>query len=226
MRRLPFVAALFAVVLSFAPAQELPPQDLVFQRWVRDTFFGGYRPAGNTQRWDVPASSNADHGGVPVTLKTARLGATVELGDALRQYAVDEPFMLVVGFWEPAGDAKRFVNIVAPVIPPELWRKLWGPVTFADLQRLDALIKDTGPTVEEIRRRALAIRNSPPFNQAIIQVNPRIDERGQRHLQCSLRFRDVFMHLAPDANQGAQERPTIFGIEYPNATDSKPPAVH
>ncbi len=222
MRRLPFHAALVALLLPFAPAQEMSPHDLVFQRWVRDSFFGGYRPASSGQRWDIPASANPDHGEVPVTLKTARLGTAIDLGDALRQYAIDEPFVLILGFWEQADDGNRFVNIVAPTISPGLWRKLWGPVTFADLQRFDALIKDTGPTVEEIRRRALAVRNSPPFNQALIQVNPRIDERGQRRLQCSLRFRDIFEQLAPGADPGAQERPVLFGTDYLAAPTAKP----
>jgi hypothetical protein len=220
--RLRPVAAVCAILLSAATAQDLSPQGLVFDRWIRDTFFGGYRPANNSQRWDIPASANSDHGGVPVNVKTARLGGAVDLGDALRQYEIDEPFMLVIGFWQPDADTAHFVNLVAPAVSPEQWRKLWGSVTYSDLQRLDALIKDTGPTVEEIRRRALAIKNSPPFSEAIIQVNPRIDERGPRRLQCSLRFQDVFTQLAPEANPGAQERPSLFGIEYPGPAIPKP----
>jgi hypothetical protein len=57
--------AAFAAVLTLASAQEVQPQELVFEKWVRDTFFGGYRPAGYAQRWDIPATENKDHGDIP-----------------------------------------------------------------------------------------------------------------------------------------------------------------
>ena len=195
---------------------------LVFEQWVRDTFFDGYKPASHTQRWDIPATANQAHGGIPVNPKASKYGTAVDLGDALRQHEIDEPFMLIIGFWQQDGDEKRMVNIIAPEISPELWRRLWGPVTYADLRRLDALIKDTGPSVEETRRRALRMKNSPPFTQAVIQVNPKIDTRGQRRLQCSIRFTDVFQHLAPGADSKPQERPTLFGVEYPGPIPSSP----
>lgn len=221
MRRLFPATALLAALLSLAPAQEGPLHDLVFERWVRDTFFGGYRPASYTQRWDIPASANRDRGGIPVNLKLAKLDAAVDLGEALPQYEIDESFMLIIGFWEQAGEEKRLVNIIAPTITPGQWRKLWGPVTYADLRRLDALIKDPAPTVEETRRRALQLKNSPPFSEALIQVNPRIDDRGQRRLFCSIRYRDVLTHLVPGADSKLPAPPILFGVEYPRATAPK-----
>lgn len=182
---------------------------------MREAFFGGYQPASYTQRWDIPAAANKDHGGIPVNPKTAKYGMPVDLGDALRQYEISEPFTLVVGFWQQDGGVKRIVNIAAPVITPELWRKLWGPVTYADLLRLDGLVKNPGRSVEEIRRLALQMKNAPPFSAAVIQVNPKIDEHGQRRLQCSISFADFFQHLAPGADREPQAHPSLFGVEYP-----------
>lgn len=209
-------------ILALAPAQEVQRHGLVFEQWVRDTFFAGYKPASYTQRWDIPATANREHGGIPVNPKAVKYGTAVDLGDALRQHEIDEPFLLIIGFWQQDGDVKRLVNILAPEISPAQWRKLWGPVTHADLLRLDAVIKDTGPSVEETRRRALQIKNSPPFPAAVIQVNPKIDTRGQRRLQCSIRFADVFKYLAPGADPQPQERPTLFGVPYPGPIASKP----
>lgn len=222
MRRVLLTLAACAAILTLASAQEVQSHGLVFERWVRDTFFDGYKPASYTQRWDIPASANRDHGGIPVNPKAVKHGTAVDLGDALRQYEIDEPFLLILGFWSQDGDVKRIVNIIAPEISPELWRKLWGPVTYADLRRLDALIKDPGPTVEETRRLALKMKNAPPFTGAVIQVNPKIDNHGQRRLQCSIRFSDVFKHLAPGADPRPQDRPALFGVEYPGPIASKP----
>lgn len=214
--------AVFAALLSLAaPAQEVQRHGLVFERWVRDTFFGGYKPASYTQRWDIPAEANKDRGGIPANPKAIKHGTAIDLGDALRQYEIDEPFLLIVGFWQQEGDQKRITNIVAPRISPELWKKLWGPVTYNDLWKLDELIKDPARPVEEVRRLALRIKNAPPFNQAVIQVNPKIDDR-QRRLQCSIRFADFFKHVAPDADPTPQAEAKLWGVAFTGLIDSPP----
>ena len=204
------------------PAQEVQQHGLVLEQWVRDTFFDGYQPANYTQKWDIPATANKLHGGIPVNPKAAKYGTPVDLGDALRQFKIDEPFILVVGFWQQAGDEKRFVNLIAPRIDPALWKKLWGPVTLADLQRLDAVIKDKSLTPAQARAAALKIKNAPPFTQSVIVVNPKIDSKTQRRLQCSLRFADIFKHLAPDATSAAQDRVSLWGVPFPQTVASKP----
>lgn len=219
--RLAWLAAALASVAAVA-AQEVQQHGLVFEQWVRDTFFEGYRPPNYTQKWDIPAAVNKKFGGVPVNPKAAKFGTPVDLGDALRQFQIEEPFLLVVGFWEQIGDEKRFVNIVAPRIDPAQWKKLWWPVTLADLQRLDAVIKDKNLSPEEARAAAQRIKNAPPFTQAIIVVNPKIDSKTQRRLQCSLRFDDVFTHLVPGGNRAPQDQPALWGIAFPHAVASKP----
>jgi hypothetical protein len=218
------VASLLAGLLTFAAltAQEVQQHGLVFERWVRDTFFDAYRPANYTQKWDIPATANQRFGGVPVNPKATKYGTPVDLGDALRQFKIDEPFVLVIGFWRQEGDEKRFVNLVAPRIEPAAWKKLWGSVTLADLERLDAVIKDKSLTPEQARAAALKIKNAPPFTDAVIVMNPKIDGKSQRRLQCSLRFDDVFRHLAPEADRNPQERPALWGVEFPELVPSKP----
>ncbi|MDI1320140.1 MAG: hypothetical protein PSW75_08100 [bacterium] len=225
MSRLLRLFAVLVTVAAAANAQEVQSHGLVFEKWVRDTFFNGYKPASYSQRWEIPAIENHDHGGLPVNPKTVKYGTAIDLGDARRQYEIDEPFLLVVGFWSQAGDAKRIVSIAAPAITPEAWRQLWAPITYADLLKLDALIKDTGPSVEELRRLALKMKNSPPFSQAVMQVNPKIDPHGQRRLQCSLRFADFFRHLLPGVDPQPETRPTLFGVEYPGPLASPPRTI-
>lgn len=215
------LAVLTAVLLAALPAQEVQHHGLVFEQWVRDTFFGGHRPRSYTQKWDIPAEANERFGRVPVNPKAIKHGAPVDLGDALRQYETDEPFLLVIGFWQQEGGHKRFTNIVAPRISPEQWRALWAPITYADLLKLDALIRDPARPVDEVRRLALRMKSAPPFTQAVIQVNPKIDGK-QRRLQCSLRFADVFKHLAPDADPAPQARPELWGVAFPAPIESPP----
>lgn len=222
MRRLLPFAAAFALLLAPGAAQEVQQHGLVFEQWVRDTFFDGYQPPSYTQRWDIPAAANRAHGGIPVNPKAAKYGTPVDLGDALRQFDIAEPFLLVIGYWRQEGATKRFVNVVAPRLEPAQWRALWHPITRADLEKLAAIVKDRSLTPAQARAAAARIKNAPPFSQAIIVVNPKIDGASQRRLQCSLRFADVFRHLAPEASRAPQPAPALWGAPVPSAFASPP----
>lgn len=207
---------------SWTRAQEVQRHGVVFEEWVRGTFFDGYRPESHTQKWDIPAEANRRHGGVAVNPKAIKWRTSVDLGDALRQFDIDEPFILVIGYWIQDGPKKRFVKIVAPRIEPEQWRALWGPVTRADLQRLDAMIKDRDIPHQEVRRRAKAMKAGPPFSEAVFTLNPKIDSKGQRRLQCSLRFDEVFARLLPGVTPTAEDAPELWGVAFPGPIESGP----
>jgi hypothetical protein len=205
-----------------AAAREVQSHGLLFEQWLRETFFGGYMPESHTQKWDIPAAANPDHGRVPVNPKAAKHGTPVGLGDALRQFEIAETFMLIVGFWQQTTpNEKRWTNVQSVVVTPEKWKKLWFPVTSEDLKKLDTVIKDKSLSLEEARVRAQSIKSRHPFTEAVIQVNPKIDG-SQRRLQCSLRFDDFFKHLAPQASSVPQVQPQVFGVPIPAAFESAP----
>jgi hypothetical protein len=200
-------------------ASEVQRHGLTFEEWVADAFFDGYRVEQATQKWDIPAAANRRHGRIPVNPKATQYGEPVMLGDALRQFDIDETFLLIVGFWRQKGADKKFVQALTLRITPAQWRRLWAPVTRGDLEKLDALIKDTSRPVAEVRREALRFKSRPPFSEAVIQVNPKIDAR-QRRLQCSISFVRLFENLAPGVDRAPREAPEIFGRPLPRITDS------
>ena len=83
------------------------------------------------------------------------------------------------------------------------------------------MIKDKNLSIDEARAEAKRIKSMPPFAEAVMQVNPKIDS-SQRRLQCSLRFADFFKHLAPDQTSDKQAAPKVFGIPIPPSLDSSP----
>lgn len=225
MKPLPSLSFVFSFLffLSPASAREVQSHGLLFEKWLRDTFFGGYTPKGYTQKWDIPAEANPTHGRIPVNPKAIKYGTPIDFGDALRQFEIiekDERFLLIVGFWDQATKTeKKWVNVQTVEIKPTDWARLWSPLTRSDLNRLIAVIKDKSLTLDEARQRAKAMKNLPPFTEAIMQVNPKIDG-SQRRLQCSVRFDDFFKHLAKTANSARQESPTVFGVPIPTTFDS------
>ena len=210
------VAVLFSAA---ANASEVQRHGLSFEQWVADTFFGGRLSTGPTDKWDIPASANRAHGRIPVNPKATQYGEPVLLGDALRQYDIDEPFLLMVGFWDQDGRDKKFVQSLVAEVTPAQWRRLWAPVTRADLEAMDKLVKDTLRPVAEVRREVLRRKKRPPFSQAVIQLNPKIDA-SQRRLQCSISYVRLFKYLAPDRDRRAQDSAEIFGRRIPPITAS------
>lgn len=217
-----FILLLAPLWPGLVPAQEVQRHGVVFEEWIRATFFDGYEPESYTQKWDIPGEANRRFGGMPVNPKAAKYGTAIGLGDALRQYDIAEPFILLVGFWQQDGDVKRFVNIQPITIHPEVWRLMWGPVTRDDLERLDALTKNRDLDYREARTQAHAMRSEPPFADSIIRLNPKIGsgEHGQRRLQCSLGFDDLFNLLASHADRNAQEQPELWGVPFPGPVAS------
>jgi len=219
------MSCLLLVLAWSANAAEVQSHGYLWETWIADTFFDGYRQASYTQLWDIPAEANTARGGIPVNPKFTKFRTPVDLGDALRQFDIDEAFILIVGYWVQEGDTKRIVNVIAPRVEPVQWRKLWGAITRADLERFDAVIKDRNIGYLEARRRAQAMKASTPFNTALITLNPKIDSKGQRRLQCSLGFDAVFTHLAPEATREAGEAPELFGRPIPAPFHSLPRSV-
>jgi hypothetical protein len=214
------LAFLFAL-LSIAHASEVQRHGLSFEHWVGDTFFSGHRPSGLTDKWDIPASANTQHGRIPVNPKATQYGEPMLLGDALRQYDINEPFLLIVGFWQQDGRDKKFVQSLVARIEPEQWRKLWAPVTRKDLEVMDKLVKDTSRPIADVRREVLKRKKQPPFSQAVIQLNPKID-KSQRRLQCSISYVRLFKNLAPGRDRKARSSADIFGRRIPPVSASLP----
>src|SRR5690606_36949186 len=106
--RLPllWLSCLFVLLAPILSAQEVQRHGVAFEQWVRDTFFDSYQPEHYTQKWDIPAAANLRHGGIAVNPKAAKYRSAVDLGDALRQFDIDQPFILLVGYWQQEGPEK------------------------------------------------------------------------------------------------------------------------
>jgi hypothetical protein len=165
-----------------------------------------------TGKWDLPPELNPNPQLGPISIKTAKWNSSICFGDACRQYQIDHIFTLVIGFWERVRDEKRIVKIVSVAVKPNVWASLWNPITLTDLMRLDRQIKDKKLTYKEARMLARNALKAPPFSNSIFRVNPKIDSKKQRRLQCSLTQQNFFRHLAPEIIPQKEEAPSLWGV--------------
>ncbi len=196
-----------------------------FESWVIRTFFV-LSGTGYTQKWDVTPEFNRleiipetmRH--LPVSIKTCEYGSPIGFGDALRQFNLSEDFLLIVGFWRQDGASKNFVAAEAYKVSASYWKSLFAPITSEVLLRLDRIIKDTTAHYTTARMAAKNAKNSLPFTDAKIVLNPKIDSKTQRRLQCSLGFNAFWQMVGKEPYSSVQC--TLFGEFVPNPFSSGP----
>jgi len=216
----PAVVRGFLLVLAFfffqeAWAEEQQSQGYRFEQKVIRQFTGKENfETSYTSKWDIPAEFNTATGR-PVSVKCIRWGNSVYLGDALRQRKISEPFEMVIGFYE-ADKKKGLARLKALhhlTIRPEDWNRWWGGITFEEIERLNAGIKNKPLEEAQAFARDLAakLRKKP----GIVDLNPKVN-KDQRRIQCSIPF-NVFFREIIGREPEAQVRFEILGKDFPES---------
>lgn len=199
---------------------EVQAHGFSFEKWVRDHFFGGYK--GNyMQKWDVPSDHNtydavpSDLRNLNVSIKTAKFSSPIGLGDVLRQRQINEPFVMIVGFWKQVtATEKQIVDIGVVQFTPNAWLGLWGDLTLAELQQIDVVIKNQRLPYREARARAREWKLRASVSTSILVINPKIDSGTQRRIQCSLPYSTFWRFVGRNAN--SHDCPELWGHVFPN----------
>jgi hypothetical protein len=199
---------------------EVQAHGFSFEKWVRDQFFAAY---GGTymQKWDVPPGHNM-HPVVPeclrrlpVSIKTAKLGSPIGLGDVLRQRQIDHDFLMIVGFWEQKTlTEKWFVDIGCAVFRAAYWKALWGQLTLGEISVIDAVVKNQATHYSLVRAEAQKWKRSVSERGCTLVINPKIDSKTQRRIQCSLP-NTAFWSVAGRTSLKL-DAPELWGRVFPN----------
>jgi rubrerythrin len=187
-----------------------------FEKWLKDTFFKSFTQTGPTDKWDATnvsykskyALHTSTFGGLSISIKTCKYGQAVNFGDAIRQLENNEDFLLVVAFWQNAGRHKKIVSIGAVKIDAQDWQNLFITEEEADVEDYDEYLESE--TIKKIRdldrgikrdersdykdARAFAKKAKKEIPETSMSINPKIDSKKQRRLQCTMPF-SVFQEL-------------------------------
>ncbi len=189
-----------------------------FENWIKETFFAEFSVS-YSNKWDIPAEFNTlpnipdEFRHLPVSVKTCKNRKTIYFGDALRQFGIDEDFLLIVGFWEQSGKNKNFVAIEAVKATKQKWKNLFQPLMEKDIKLLDSTIKNREMNYVEVKELAEKIKKSFPPTKIVL--NRKVDSKKQRRLQCSLTFKTFwsdFVGKEPYRNIEC----SLFGKTVPN----------
>lgn len=203
---------------------EVQAHGFSFEKWVRDHFFAGY--IGNyMQKWDVPLEQNSSDAvpsafrNVPVSIKTAKTGSPIGLGDILRQRQIDERFVMIAGFWKQQTPTEKWiVEIGCAVFEIASWQGLWGGLTLAEIQEIDRMVKNQSEHYSIVRTKARTWKKRSSVATCTIVINPKIDSKTQRRIQCSLPYKTFWATV--DREPSPQKEPELWGQVFPNPIKS------
>lgn len=174
------------------------------------------------QKWDIPPDKNSDisipseYRNIPVSVKTAKYGSPIGLGDVRRQRSIDTSFIMIVGFWKQRNPSEKwFEEIGVAAFTAPVWDNLWGSLTFEEISAIDSRIKDLTLPYATARQTAKDWKNAYVSQAGSeIVINPKIDSKSQRRIQCSIPF-STFWRVAGRAPLPT-DYPSLFGVPFEN----------
>jgi hypothetical protein len=209
---------------------EVQAHGFSFEKWVCDHFFSGYQGT-YMQKWDVPPDRNvevsvpAKFHKLPVSIKTAKLGSPIGLGDVLRQRQIDHGFLMIVGFWEQRTAAEKWIaDIGFAAFDPTVWEKLWGQLTLDEIASIDQVVKNPNEHYSIVRAKAQQWKRKPAVQSSTLVINPKIDSKKQRRIQCSLPY-PTFWNFA-GRSPAPEDCPELWGHVFPNPIQSSARTFH
>jgi hypothetical protein len=198
---------LFLLLVFTFPVQakEVQSHGFTFEQQVWNHMF----QRGYTDDWDIPGSANLQNPGVPISVKFMEWKNSIYLGDAGRQFAVNEPFEMVVGFYQKVEGEKQIVALHHLSFTPEQWQQMWGEITAVELAAFSERIKQGSIEAAQdyARPHAAELRKK----SGIFSINPKIN-KDQRRIQCSIPF-TVFYQQVLKQEPEIQEKIILWGRE-------------
>ncbi len=123
---------------------------------------------------------------------------------------------MIVGFWKQRTISEKwFEEIGVSLFTVTAWNNLWGSLSIEDITEIDLRIKNLSLPYATARKTAQDWkRDCVSRSGAEIVINPKIDSKSQRRIQCSIPF-NTFWRIAkriPSPN----ESPKLFDICFEN----------
>lgn len=152
-----------------------------------------------TSHWDI-LSEYDEELFIPTSIKTTK-NNIIWLSDARNFISNHESFRLIVAQYNQKNGYKEFYNLLEFIITPEILDKIIGDLKIDFVKEFHESINKFGYGKEN---QILARDISKKFKElnketkTLITLNPKIDSKRQRRLQCSIKISDLIKVIQPN----------------------------
>lgn len=162
-----------------------------FENLVKETFLKGKNDnAKALDAFDIKACTET--GNSPVSVKMTKT-ETVGLADAYRAFQINHDFKMIVGTYIQDGSMKSIRQIYEFNITASEWETIKGNIPIESISNFNQSIKffPTGKHKEAREYSKKFKKDIHKQYQSYIDLNPKIDSKNQRRLQCSISIYDL-----------------------------------
>lgn len=146
--------------------------------------YGMEGSVGYTTEWD------ARYKGIPVSIKTKKIGQSVEMADFFRNSNKTEDFILVVGFW---GDEKGvIVEEHFLYINKNYWMSQFDPLLVESFRNIFDGVTNSYEDDDKWKKRREDATKLWEEKGSIIKVNFKRDHKKQKRVQCSIKNKEFY----------------------------------
>ena len=164
----------------------------IFENEIRKKVFELQEESNDTNIHDIPCSKNKFDFNENISIKTTG-SSTICCGDVLRfyQYDFNHKNTIICIQYEQIEDSKQIKHIFEINYNRECHRKLFGNITKTEIEQYVNSVKSIPQNIprEDIiktfdyKTEKNTLMNNKNMN---IQINPKIDSKNQRRVQCSI----------------------------------------
>lgn len=165
-----------------------------FEDYVEKTYGVNRDGKSYTSKWDGVLN------GVPVSIKTAKIGTDIEMADFTRNAENTEDFYLFVGFWEE--EKTNIVEEYILFIPGQEWHSFFPSHFIVDFREM--LNNITNDYADDEKWRSMISEQKEKWqNETNNLIRPRFkrDHKTQKRVQCAINNTDFFSYFIPKYRQ-------------------------
>lgn len=164
---------------------------------------------------------------LPTIIKTTKSNV-VGLSDAQRFWNINRPYRLLVGQYTQCGNSKKFNIIYEFMVSIPDHQKLISNISIDVVISLSKQIKTYRIGEHAIAQREMHDLISPLNEHSLITLNPKIDSKSQRRLQCSTTIsRLISAGIIPTVyKEGECYRTLVVGFSIKSPTRVFNPKPH
>ena len=131
---------------------------------------------------------------LPTSIKTSKKGQ-IELADARKFWQINEPYRFLIAKYNQNGNIKIFHTLYEFEITLEEHQKLLGNISYSEVEDFHNAILSYKKGFHKEARQFSKFKKSSLKSRSIVQLNPKIDSKTQRRLQCSITLNSLLSNI-------------------------------
>lgn len=197
---------------------------LFWDSQIRERVFELDACKNDTKKFDIDSHQNKFDSSENISIKTSK-NKGFGGGDILRFFQINEKCTIILIRYNQIGGSKIISEILEIDYNQKMKDYLFGDVTLEVITEYVNLVKSISPgrvdnDVKKIyKSRKLEIERD--YNM-VISINPKVDSKNQRRVQCSVNDIDAVLEKLPECLISRTESAEIRGVSISESIQSDP----